>query len=197
MDVSETVVESQRRPGARRAPGPAGGLLVEFEAVYRANFGVVTAFFARRSADPQTVADLTSDTFVQAIVSFPTFDPRKGTARAWVVGIARRVFAKHCESTSRNRDLVLRLGGYRELDVDEAAELVVRIDAEREGRGLLDAMASLSALDREVVELVDLVGMTPKEASVALGVSSGALRIRLFRARNRLRAFVERKKGQD
>jgi RNA polymerase sigma-70 factor (ECF subfamily) len=114
-----------------------------------------------------------------------------------LVGIARRVFARYCESISRNRDMVLRLGGYRELDVDEAAELAVRIDAEREGRDLLDAMTSLSALEREVVELVDLVGMTPKEASVALGVSSGALRIRLFRARNRLRAVVGRKKGQD
>lgn len=197
VDVSETVVESRRRRGAGQASAPTGGLLVEFETVYRANFGVVTAFFARRSTDPQTVADLTSDTFVQAITSFPTFDPGKGTARAWLIGIARRVLAKHCESTSRNRDLVLRLGGHRELDVDEAAELVVRIDAEREGRGLLDAMTSLSAVDREVIELVDLVGMTPKEAAVTLGVSAGAVRIRLFRARTKLRASLERKKGQD
>lgn len=40
----------------------------EFEAVYRANFEVVAAFFARRAVDPQTVADLTSDTFVEAIM---------------------------------------------------------------------------------------------------------------------------------
>jgi len=39
---------------------------------------VVTAYFARRSADPQTVADLTADTFVQAITSFTTFNPRTG-----------------------------------------------------------------------------------------------------------------------
>jgi RNA polymerase sigma-70 factor (ECF subfamily) len=30
----------------------------EFEALYRANAAAVTAYFARRSADPQTVADL-------------------------------------------------------------------------------------------------------------------------------------------
>lgn len=191
------MVEPQRRRRAGRASAPPGGLLVEFEAVYRANFGVVAAFFARRSTDPQTVADLTSETFVQAIVSFPTFQPDKGTARAWLIGIGRRVFAKHCESTSRGRETVLRLAGHRELDVDEAAELVVRIDAEYEGRGLLDAMPALSSLDREVIELVDLVGMTPKEAAAALGISSGALRIRLFRGRNKLRALVERKKGRD
>ena len=46
----------------------------------------VTAYFARRTTEPQTVADLTTDTFVQAITSFNTFDPRKGTPRAWVFG---------------------------------------------------------------------------------------------------------------
>ncbi len=32
----------------------------------------VTAYFARRSADPQTVADLTAEAFAQAITSFAT-----------------------------------------------------------------------------------------------------------------------------
>jgi DNA-directed RNA polymerase specialized sigma24 family protein len=45
----------------------------------------------------------------------------------------------------------------------------------------------LSRLDRWAVELVDLVGLTPKEAATVLDVSSGALRVRLFRARARLR----------
>jgi DNA-directed RNA polymerase specialized sigma24 family protein len=67
----------------------------EFEALYRANVAAVIAYFARRSADPQTVADLTADTFVQAITSFTTFDSRKGTPRAWVFGIARRIYAAH------------------------------------------------------------------------------------------------------
>jgi hypothetical protein len=33
----------------------------EFERLYRANVDVVTAYFARRTADPQVVADLTAD----------------------------------------------------------------------------------------------------------------------------------------
>jgi DNA-directed RNA polymerase specialized sigma24 family protein len=36
-------------------------------------------------------------------------------------------------------------------------------------------------------ELVDLAGLTPREAAAALGISSGALRVRLARARQRLR----------
>ena len=52
----------------RSRPGPQGsgpaGRVAEFEALYRANVAVVTAYFARRSDDPLTVADLTADTFV-------------------------------------------------------------------------------------------------------------------------------------
>jgi hypothetical protein len=33
----------------------------EFQRLYRANADVVTAYFARRTADPQVVADLTAD----------------------------------------------------------------------------------------------------------------------------------------
>src|ERR1039458_4202185 len=51
--------------------------------MYRANVDVVNAYFARRTADPQLVADLTADTFVAVITHFRSFAPRKGTAPAW------------------------------------------------------------------------------------------------------------------
>ncbi|SDL75493.1 RNA polymerase sigma-70 factor, ECF subfamily [Lentzea albidocapillata subsp. violacea] len=158
-----------------------------FEEIYEAEFDVVTSYFARRTSDPQTAADLTADTFVAAITSFSTFDRTRGTARGWVLGIARRVFAQHCEATTRGRDVVARIHGRRVLDTDEITDLVSRIDAEREGRELIAAMAALSPADREVIELVDLVGMAPKDAAKVLGMSSGALRIRLFRARGKVR----------
>jgi RNA polymerase sigma factor (sigma-70 family) len=183
--VSETVEKPELAKPKR--PPDVTGAAAEFERIYRAHVGEITAFFARRTADPQAVADLTADTFVQAIASFGTFDPARGKARAWLFGIARRVFAQHCELASRGRGTVERLAGHRELDIDEAAELVVRIDAEREGRVLLDGMEALAAIDREVIELVDIAGLDRTEAAAALGITSGALRIRLFRARARLR----------
>ena len=88
--MPSTSLNSPRSGPAPQGSGPADRL-AEFEALYRANVAAVTAYFARRSADPQNVADLTADTFVQVITSFATFDPRKGTPRAWVFGIARRI----------------------------------------------------------------------------------------------------------
>jgi RNA polymerase sigma-70 factor, ECF subfamily len=168
--------------------GAGAGANAEFERLYRANVDAVTAYFARRSAEPQVVADLTADTFVAVITGFGSFDPRKGTARAWVFGIARRVYASHCEAYRQQQHKVQRLAGRRDLEADQVEELVDRIDAERAGRHLVIGLATLPERDRAVLELVDIAGLTPKEAAAALGLAPGTVRMRLMRARARLRA---------
>src|SRR6201997_3492231 len=180
MGVSQIPSSSMNSPRSRQAPqgSKPADRVAEFEALYRANVAAVTAYFARRSADPQTVADLTADTFVQAITSFATFDPRKGTPRAWVFGIARRIYATHCQTHSQQRSRVERLAGRRELAPDEVGDLIDRIDAERAGRALVTELTTLPAADRAVVELVDLAGLRPKEAGQVVGVAPGTLRVR-------------------
>lgn len=155
--------------------------------MYVRNVDVLMRYFARRCREPQTVADLTSETFVRAVDGFATFDPRRGSDRAWLFGIAARVFAQYCELSATGRDVVERLGGYRPLDQDEIEELMERIDAEHEGAALMERWAQLPALERAAIELVDLEELTPKEAAQALGVSRVAFRKRLSRARSRLR----------
>ena len=148
---------------------------------------VLIGYSARRCRDPHTVADLTSETFVRAVDGFAGFDPRRGSDRAWLFGIAARVFARYCEQSAGGRDAVARLGGHRALDEDEIEELAERIHAEREGAALMRRCAQLPAVERAAIELVDLEGLTPQEAAVALGVSRVAFRKRLSRARSRLR----------
>lgn len=155
--------------------------------MYRANVDVVMAYFARRCFEPQTVADLTSETFVRAAGAFHSFDPRRGSPRAWLFGIAANVFARHCANAAEARDTAARLAGHRALDDDEIGELAARIDAERKGRDLMERCSQLPALERAALELVDLSDLTPKEAAAALGVSRVVLRKRLSRARGRLR----------
>jgi RNA polymerase sigma factor (sigma-70 family) len=172
---------------SRSSGRPPTSPLEEFEQVYVRNVDVLMGYFARRCRDPQTVADLTSETFVRAVDGFAGFDPRRGSDRAWLFGIATRVFARHCEQSAGGRDAVTRLGGHRVLDEDEIEELAERIDAEREGAALMRRCEQLPAVERAAVELVDLEGLTPKEAALALGVSRVAFRQRLSRARSRLR----------
>jgi RNA polymerase sigma factor (sigma-70 family) len=183
-------VEAVRDPGgsdAPMSPSHRPSVLDEFEGVYRDNVDVVMAYFARRCAEPQVVADLTSETFLRAAGTFAGFDPGRGSARAWIFGIAGHVFARHCQQNANGQAVVARLAGRRALERDEIDELTGRIDAERAGRELLESCARLPELERSAVELVDLSGLTPKEAAVALGVSRVVLRKRLSRARTRLR----------
>jgi RNA polymerase sigma-70 factor (ECF subfamily) len=83
--------------------------------------------------------------------------------------------------------MALRLAGDRPLPSEEIEDLAARIDAQREGRELLERCARLPVGERSAIELVDLAGLTPKEAANAVGVSAVVLRKRLSRARYRLR----------
>jgi RNA polymerase sigma-70 factor (ECF subfamily) len=184
-----------RPPGRTIEWSADGGAIPEFERLYRANVDAVTAYFARRAAEPQVVADLTADTFVAAITSFESFDPRKGTARAWVFGIARRVYASHCEAHSQQQQRLQRLAGRRDLDPDQVEELLNRIDAERACRDMVTGLSALPERDRAVIELVDIAGLRPKEAAAALGLTPGTVRMRLMRTRARLRNEAQHKEN--
>jgi RNA polymerase sigma factor (sigma-70 family) len=181
--IRERPLAVRVRPRGRPPSSP----LDEFEQVYLRNVDVLMGYFARRCREPHTVADLTSETFIRAMDGFARFDPRRGSDRAWLFGIAAHVFARHCEQSAGDRDAVTRLGGRRALDEDEIEELAERIDAEREGAALMRLYARLPAVERAAIELVDIEGLTPKQAALALGVSGVAFRKRLSRARARLR----------
>jgi RNA polymerase sigma-70 factor (ECF subfamily) len=185
QDRDDDNSESLNDSAAEKSQHAPGSRLSDFERLYRAEFGPVAAYFARRSLDPHLVANLTADTFVAAIQSFDTMDPSKVSAHAWVLGIARRVHQRHRESDPRLAGdpgtLVEQL-----LDREEIEEMMWRIEVEHSSRELIRRLERMSVLDREAVELVDLCGLTPLEAARELGISSGALRVRLARTRARL-----------
>jgi RNA polymerase sigma-70 factor (ECF subfamily) len=54
------------------------------------------------------------------------------------------------------------------------------------------ALARLPAKQREAIVLVDWLGFSDIEAGEALGISSGAVRVRISRARASLRLLIER-----
>lgn len=185
-DRDEDNSESLNDSAAEEPRGSLAPRLARFEQLYRAEFGHVAAYFARRTLDPQLVADLTADTFVAAMQSFDALDPGRDSAHAWVLGISRRVFARHRESDPRSGKRPLGLS-QRLLDAEEERELLLRIEVERSSRELIARLERMSALDREAVELVDLCGLTPAQAAGVLDISTGALRVRLARTRARLR----------
>jgi RNA polymerase sigma factor (sigma-70 family) len=183
---SDSLNGSAAEKPEEEAQGGLSPRLAEFERLYRAEFGAIAAYFARRCEDPQLVADLTADTFVAAIRSFDEYDPRRTGTRAWAIGIARRVYTRFRESDPRDQ-AGGRSSAQQLLDRAETKELMWWIDVERSSRELMERLAPMSALDREALELVDLCGLSHGEAARELGVSTGALRVRLARTRARLK----------
>ncbi|MCW3032670.1 MAG: hypothetical protein QOK19_706 [Solirubrobacteraceae bacterium] len=186
--------EPRQSDGLNDSAAKAGGVhppalsrLAEFERIYRAQFGPVVSYFARRYEDPQLVADLTADTFVAAIQAFGRYDPAALSPRAWAIGIARKVWMRYRESDPRGEDPVRRRSLEGLLDRTETKELMWWIELEHSSRDLTARLARMAKLDREALELVDLCELAPAEAARELGISTGALRVRVLRTRARLR----------
>ncbi|SDS52380.1 RNA polymerase sigma-70 factor, ECF subfamily [Nocardioides scoriae] len=158
------------------------------EAFYRAHVEEVQGFVSRRVGDPATGADLTADVFLAAIDRAHTHDPALGSPRMWLYGIARSVVAMELRRSGRHARAVSRVSGRRLLEGDAYQQVVDRLDAEREARRLHRRLEALPDPLRAVLELVALDGLGVADAAEVLGISAGAARVRLHRARRRLTA---------
>ena len=161
-----------------------------FELFYRRHVERMIRFAARRAGDAHEVADLVADIFVAAIESVDRYDPRRGSAVAWLYGIANNVAADRWRGARRRGAAASRVAGRRLLDDDDVARIDARIDAERQRRELLEALGALPSPQREVLILVDVDGLEPAEAARALGIRPPNARMRLMRGRRRLRAHI-------
>ena len=147
-------------------------------------------FVARRVADRDRVADLTADIFLAAIDSAHRYRGG-GTPRAWLYGIARVVVADDRRRGARERSRERRLRGSALLDEEEATRIEARIDAAARSRRLYGAMDRLGEDERAVLELVAIDELSVTEAAAALGVRPVTARVRLHRAKRRLRGELE------
>ncbi|QLQ15041.1 MAG: sigma-70 family RNA polymerase sigma factor [Micropruina sp.] len=161
-----------------------------FERFFRAHVRDVERFIARRTDDPQQAADLTAEVFLAVIEHADGYRPERGSTVAWVFGIARNVIAEHGRRRARDLRLVRRVSGRALLDEDSLARIEERLDAEREARRTIAALAGLSPADRALVELVAVDGLGIDDVAAVLGVEPGTARVRLHRARRRLTALV-------
>lgn len=161
-----------------------------FEAFYREHVEAVERFVVRRSDDRERAADLTAEIFLAAIESAHRYRAAKGTPRAWLFGIARVVVADDGRRRGRQAGRS-RVSAAALLDEDDAARLDERIDAAARSRELYRAMDRLPKGERAVLELVALDDLGLAEAAAALGVRPVTARVRLHRARRKLRAELD------
>lgn len=129
----------------------------------------------------ETAEDLTGATFEKALRLWGRFDPRRGGARTWLLGIARTTALDHFRAESRRR---------RREEAVAAPDRFEEAFAEGVSPQLREALASLSAADREIVALRVVLDLDGEETSRLLGISTSAVSTRLSRALQRLEEKV-------
>jgi RNA polymerase sigma-70 factor, ECF subfamily len=102
-----------------------------FARFYRHHVRAVFAYFRRRTADAETAADLTAETFAAALEGRRRYDPERGPAAGWLYGIARRRLIALQRRGRVERGARRRMGMARIELTDEMLERVEAIaDAE-------------------------------------------------------------------
>jgi RNA polymerase sigma factor (sigma-70 family) len=151
-----------------------------FEAVYRELYAPICGYTLRRVRDPEDAAEAIAETFATLWRRFDRC-PHGDELRPWLFGVARRVIANQRRGERRRSALGERLAA----NVDRAA--FEALQADEATSELARAFATLSEPDRELLSLIAWEGLTREELAVALGTSRAAIRLRLHRARKRLR----------
>ncbi len=167
---------------------------VDFDSLYRAHFSDVRRFVFQFVQNAPLADELTQDAFLKAYEAWGSF---RGEApqRIWLLRIARNVCLDYlrspraCQAKAAPLDdggeSATTLGREPPLTVEQAARQTQMTECVQE------FVVSLPEPLRTPLILHDMEGLTNAEIAQVLGVSLHAAKMRLHRARARLRAMME------
>ena len=150
---------------------------------YRRHQGAVFRFALQMSGKAEIAEEVTQDVFMVVMGAPKQFDPKRGSAGAYLYGIARNLVLRSLERERPYLTLLDdpeneysdRLPGGQDIASDLAQN--ERIESLRK------AVLALPPAYREVVVLCDLHEVDYAEAAGVLGCAVGTIRSRLHRAR--------------
>jgi RNA polymerase sigma-70 factor (ECF subfamily) len=137
------------------------------------------------------VEDLVQESFARALVSLRDFD-RRSSFSTWLHGIAINVVRNHWRSQTSTATAHDRLKTIHDVRGMPQGDVDRTHLARERARAVYAILAEMPEHLREAFVLRDLEGVPPAEAAAQLGISPGNLAVRATRARQRLRAELER-----
>jgi RNA polymerase sigma-70 factor (ECF subfamily) len=165
----------------------AAGDLEAFGVIYGRYRHVVYRFARAMTGAPDAADDITHDAFLAVLREASRFDARRGSLSTYLYGIVRNLCREHLRRASRvqpmDLDALDRPGGEGNVDRDPLA------DAEL-ARLVRRALADLPSRYRELILLCDLHDVSYAEAAHIVGCSVPAVRSRLHRGRQLLKASL-------
>jgi RNA polymerase sigma factor (sigma-70 family) len=152
-----------------------------FGTFYARHERVVLGFFMRATGRSELALDLAAETFARAFESRAGFDPRRGTARVWLFGIARHVLSGSVARGRVEAGARARLGmAALTHDARLAASIEETVDAVEQAT--VDSwLASLTADQHMAVRGHVIEERTYAELASELGCSQAVVRQRVHR----------------
>lgn len=156
-----------------------------FQRLFRSHRDAVWAYCYRR-LHRDDVEDAVADVF---LVAWRRIDqaPANDEALLWLYGVARNVVLNSRRSTARRQRLRVKVGALHQPDDPTPEVQVVR---RAEDRGLLDAVARLDPLERELLRLRTWEELSLAEIALVVGMSTRSVESRLARVRKKLAALL-------
>lgn len=162
-------------------PQEAVGLA--FDQLYRESRNDVYAYAAGMLRDSAAAEEVTATAFERAYRKRARFNPSRGSARAWLFGIARN--AALDELRRRGRQAKLVDGDLADLSIaDPSDQSELRL-------ALAGAVGTLTAGERELIALKFFAGLSNAEISRVLSTSESNVGTRLHRTVTKLREALD------
>jgi RNA polymerase sigma factor (sigma-70 family) len=155
-----------------------------FAVLYRRRYPLVRSYLRRRiGLQPELVLDLVAETFARALERRDQFDPDRGSAVGWLLGIARNLLLDAMREGRVAETSRRRLGMERIVIDGEQLELIERESAsELEG-----ALSALPARQREAIQRRVLDDEPYAAIAARIGCSEQVVRKRVSRGLAALR----------
>lgn len=163
-----------------------------FAFFYRRHAETVLRYFGARTREPELAADLMAETFAAALLGAARYRPRRDTAIAWVLGIAKHKLADSHRRGAVDERARRRLGLEPLWLDDEDLECIVELSGRDEsGRDVLDLLDTLPPEQRGALmaRVVDERGYP--DIATEMECSQSVVRQRVSRALRTLRQQIE------
>jgi RNA polymerase sigma factor (sigma-70 family) len=164
--------------------GVAPDARADFEQLFRDTRTDLLAYIMRRSPSAEDAADMLAETYLIAWRKLDAI-PTGERARLWLFGVARNLLLKGASRRRSSHALVERLAG----ELRSAHPPHAPIEDERSAAHRA-ALAALPERDREILMLTAWEGLTPKQIAAVMGTPVNLVRVRLHRARTRLKRDI-------
>ncbi len=163
-----------------------------FGVLYDRHARNVLAYLYRRTASPDMAADLTAETFAEALTSSPRFRPIADTALPWLLKIAQRQLNRTLRRGVVEERARQRLGMNRlELDEDSFTRIEELVDFAPLGAAVRGALDSLPTSLAQAISLRIAQDLPYCEVAQRLGCTEGAARVRVARGLSKLSTRLE------